>query len=163
MEGDLGSLWQLLYPGSHSGVGRSSWSPEFKSRSTALVQPTRAIAGRSWRCLGLGGKLEEVRGVLVLGLWPHRCSPRVNSSFPCDSTQPRAAAFYSVPLLQGSQSGQTGVGEPECKGLKGKWQVRTVTRACAWPSKTGPFWDDPRRPRGQQLRAQGRGFGPGLH
>lgn len=68
MERGPGSLWQLLYPGSHSGAGRLSWSPEFESRSTALVEPSRAIAGRPWRVIrawAWAGGWEDMRAVLV--------------------------------------------------------------------------------------------------
>lgn len=114
VERGLGSLWQLLYPGSHSGVGRSSWSPEFKSRSTALVQPTPAIAGRSWRCLGLGGKLEEVRGSWGYG----RTGAAPGSTLPFPVTLHNQERRPSTVFLycRAPRVAELGLGSPNARG-----------------------------------------------
>ncbi|MEJ1287962.1 hypothetical protein NN561_018989 [Cricetulus griseus] len=91
-----GSLWQLLYPGSHSGARRSSWSPEFESRSTALVG---ALSGDRGSVLGgdpglgLGRRSGDVRAVLA-GVMAAQVQPGVNSTFPCEGSHSESSGLF---------------------------------------------------------------------
>lgn len=108
-------------PGATWALGAQVGAQSLRAEVLSSWEPSPAIAGQSWEVIRAWAWAwaGDERAVLA-GVVAAQVQPWGQLLVSLRRSTLRAAAFSSAPPLQSFQGGQTGVGKPRCKGLRGQ-------------------------------------------